>query len=89
MNESQINLDLYHKMREEQDEYRSWLLSQPPKEILNHANEYSVREDILATMCEGHLPPMLAKALVNSETPLQVCMPTYKTVITGIETMRI
>ena len=43
MNESQINLDLYHKMREEQDEYRSWLLSQTPKEILNHANEYSVR----------------------------------------------
>ena len=70
MNESQINLDLYYKMREEQDEYRSWLLSQTPKEILNHANEYSVREDILATMCEGHLPPMLAKALINSEHPL-------------------
>ena len=51
MNESQINLELYHKMREEQDEYRSWLLSQPPKEILNHACEYSVREDILATIC--------------------------------------
>ncbi len=31
MNESQINLELYHKMREEQDEYRSWLLSQPPR----------------------------------------------------------
>lgn len=70
MNESQINLELYHKMREEQDEYRSWLLSQPPKEILNHACEYSVREDILATMCEGHLPPMLAKALMNTEHPL-------------------
>lgn len=54
MNESQINLDLYHKMREEQDEYRSWLLSQTPKEILAHASEYSTREDILATMCEGH-----------------------------------
>jgi len=25
MNESQINLDLYYKMREEQDEYRSYL----------------------------------------------------------------
>ena len=35
MNESQINLDLYHKMRDEQDEYRHWLLAQTPKEILN------------------------------------------------------
>lgn len=70
MNESQINLELYHKMREEQDKYRSWLLSQTPKEILNHACEYSVREDILATMCEGHLPPMLAKALLSAEQPL-------------------
>ena len=70
MNESQLNLDLYHKMREEQDEYRSWLLSQTPKEILNHACEYSVREDILATMSEGHLPPILAKALLKSEQPL-------------------
>ena len=70
MNESRLNLDLYHKMREEQDEYRSWLLSQTPKEILNHACEYSVREDILATMCEGHLPPMLAKALLSAEQPL-------------------
>lgn len=74
MNESQINLDLYHKMREEQDEYRSWLLSQTPKEILAHASEYSTCEDILATMCEGHLPPMLAKALLNAEQPLaSVC----------------
>lgn len=31
MNESQINLELYHKMREEQDEYRSWLLSSRPR----------------------------------------------------------
>ena len=57
MNESQFNLELYHKMREEQDEYRSWLLSQPPKEIQNHASENSVRDDIQATMCEGHMPP--------------------------------
>lgn len=70
MNDAQINLDLYHKMREEQDEYRSWLLSQPPMEILNHACAYSVREDILATMSEGHLPPMLAKALLSVEQPL-------------------
>lgn len=70
MNKSQINLELYHKMREEQDKYRSWLLSQSPNKILDHASEYSVREQILATMSEGHLPPMLAKALLDSEQPL-------------------
>ena len=70
MNESQVNIALYDKMRVEQDDYREWLLSQPRQEILNHAYEYSVREDILATMSEGHLPPILAKALLESEQPL-------------------
>ena len=70
VNETQVNLALYDKMRIEQDDYREWLLSQPRQEILNHAYEYSVREDILATMSEGHLPPMLAKALLESKQPL-------------------
>lgn len=70
MNESQVNIALYDKMRVEQDDYREWLLSQPRQEILNHAYEYSVREDILATISEGHLPPILAKALLESEQPL-------------------
>lgn len=37
---------LYNKMQQEQNEYRAWLLAQPPEEILNHAYEYSSREDI-------------------------------------------
>lgn len=28
---------LYNKMQREQNEYRAWLLAQPPEEILNHA----------------------------------------------------
>ena len=28
---------LYNKMQQEQNEYRAWLLAQPPEEILNHA----------------------------------------------------
>lgn len=38
---------LYNKMQQEQNEYRAWLLAQPPEEILNHAYEYSSREDTL------------------------------------------
>ena len=32
------------KMFAEQEQFRDWLLSQPPAEILNHAYEYTVRE---------------------------------------------
>ena len=41
-------LDVYK--RQEQEQFRDWLLSQPPAEILNHAYEYTVREDILMTL---------------------------------------
>ena len=36
MNTETINTQLYEKMFAEQERYRGWLLSQPPKEILNH-----------------------------------------------------
>lgn len=38
---------LCEKMRVEQSAYCLWLTAQPPEEILNHAYEYSVREDII------------------------------------------
>lgn len=41
----ELNTALYEKMFEEQENFRSWLLSQPPEEILNHTYEYTVRED--------------------------------------------
>lgn len=31
-----VNTKLYEKMFAEQENYRAWLLSQPPEEILNH-----------------------------------------------------
>ena len=46
---------LYNKMQQEQNEYRAWLLAQPPEEILNHAYEYSVREDIILATEEMNL----------------------------------
>ena len=42
---------LCEKMRQEQNKYYDWLTAQPPEEILRHAYEYSVREDMLAHAC--------------------------------------
>lgn len=61
---------LYQRMATEQEQYRKWLLGQPPGEILNHAAQYTVREDIVVLMEELELTDAQTKALLKSKTPL-------------------
>ena len=61
---------LYQRMSAEQEQYRKWLLGQPPGDILNHAAEYTVREDIVMEMSALELPEAQARALLRSKTPL-------------------
>ena len=66
MNTNDQNTALYEKMAAEQDKYRDWLKSQPPAEVLNHACEYTIREDILMRMEELELTDAQAQALLDS-----------------------
>ena len=66
----ELNLQLYQKMAAEQAQYREWLLSQPPDEILRHCYEYTVREDILYSLEENDISSEKAKALLKSPTPV-------------------
>ena len=59
MNNEELNTALYQKMEREQDKYRKWLVQCPPEEILSHAYEYVVREDILMSMEELNLMALL------------------------------
>ena len=61
---------LYQRMTAEQEQYRNWLLGQPPSDILNHAAEYTIREDIVMEMSALELPEAQTKALLKSKTPL-------------------
>lgn len=70
MNREELNTALYEKMAAEQNTYRDWLKSQPPEEILNHAYEYSVREDMVMEMEELNLDEAQAAALLESRSPL-------------------
>ena len=70
MNTNDLNMALYEKMAAEQDKYRDWLKSQSPAEVLNHAYEYTVREDIVMAMEELELTDAQAQALLDSPTPL-------------------
>ena len=59
------NDKLYSKMCDEQEAYKSMLLSKPPEEILEHAYEYSVREDIICAMTDNDLPEEQAAAILS------------------------
>ena len=70
MNTNNLNTALYEKMATEQETYRDWLESQPPEEVLNHAYEYTIREDIVMAMEELELTDTQAQALLESPSPL-------------------
>ena len=71
MTNEELNTRLYEKMFAEQERFRDWLLSQPPAEILNHAYEYTMREDILMSLEYNDLEDSQARALLKSGKPLK------------------
>ncbi|WP_205839657.1 DUF3848 domain-containing protein [Porcincola intestinalis] len=53
-----------------QRKYRNWLLTLPPGEVLNHAYEHVMREDILLVLEYHDLTVGQAKVLLKSPAPL-------------------
>lgn len=75
---------LCEKMRVEQSAYCLWLTAQPPEEILHHAYEYSVREDIILATEEMNLTPAQVRALRNLPCRWRMCIrifPSWKPII--------
>ena len=70
MTNEERNTALYQKMFAEQESFRDWLKGQPPEEILNHAYEYTIREDILLSLEYHDLSDAQIYALMNSPSPL-------------------
>lgn len=40
--------EVFNRMSSELNKFKDWLLTQPPEEILNHAYEYTTKNDIIA-----------------------------------------
>ena len=66
MTNEELNTELYKKLFAEQEKFKGWLLTQPPSEILNHAYEYVMREDIVLALEYHDLSDERAKALLAS-----------------------
>ena len=84
MADTELNSKLYEKVSAEQDKFRAWLMDQPPADILNHAVEYAVREDILMEIEALELPDEQARALLASPDTMADIYKTFsKMVDTG------
>ncbi len=70
MTQAKLNTQLYQKMFAEQEKFKDWLLTLSPEEVLNHAYEYTCREDILLSLEYNDLSPRQANALLKSPAPL-------------------
>lgn len=77
MADAELNSKLYAKMSAEQEKFRSWLMDQPPADILLHAVEYAVREDILMEMEVLELPDDQARALLASPDTMEDIYKTF------------
>lgn len=78
MTNEELNTELYKKLFAEQEKFKGWLLTQPPDEILKHAYEYVIREDIIIEMEFHNLNDEQARALLADESPLQSIYNVYE-----------
>ena len=84
MADTELSSKLYEKASAEQDKFRAWLVDQPPADILLHAVEYAVREDILMEIGALELPDDQARALLASPDTMADIYKTFsKMVDTG------
>ena len=60
---------LAEKMTDEFNTYRDWLLKQPPEEILNHAYEYTTKENLLNVLGDTDLKPQQIETMLRSPCP--------------------
>lgn len=70
MTNEELNTALYRKVFTELEQYKNWLLQQPPEEILYHTYEFTTKQDIVLALEYSDLPDDQAQALMSSPVPL-------------------
>ena len=78
MTNEELNTALYKKMFAEQEQFKGWMLTQPPERILEHSYEYTVREDFLLALEQDDLTRGQIAALLATPTPLDDLFHTYE-----------
>lgn len=77
MDNEELNTALYQKIFAEQEKFRDELCLMAGEEVLRHAYEYVIREDILLAFEYNDLSDNQCKALLSQERPLATIFGYY------------
>ena len=83
MDAEKLNQELYDKMAAEQERFKHELLGISAEKALDHAYEYTIREDILMALEFNDLPTSQAAALLASPSPLADIFKDFRDMETG------
>jgi hypothetical protein len=83
MTNEELSVKLFEKAAKEQEEYRAALLSMQPKQILENAYQYVVREDILISLEHDSFNDKRVRALLKSQHPISDIYNQYIDIETG------
>ena len=89
MTYEEMTAALQDKMRAEQDQFKESLLKLSPENILAHAYQYIMQEDIVLSVDSNYLSVEQLSALLNLDKPLEAVYQQYiSTDIDTLEPMR-
>lgn len=71
MTTEELNTRLYEKMYDEQKTFVEGLKKSSPENIINHAYEFVIREDLLISLEYNDLSAEQCKALLKEKKPLE------------------
>lgn len=77
MTAEERNTQLYQKMFTEQECFKFHLMTLSPAQIVDHAYEYTIREDILLSLEYNNLTAKQASALLQLDSPLAAIFQKY------------
>lgn len=74
----ELNEELYKKARAEFEAYRNSLLAMSPEQILEHAYDYAIREDIVLALEYFDLHARQAQALLKADNVLDAVLEKWE-----------
>mgnify|MGYP002519552427 CR=1 FL=1 len=74
----EFNAELYEKVSAEFEEYKNNLLAMSPEQILEHAYDYAIREDIVLALEYFDLHARQAQALLKADNVLDAVLEKWE-----------